>query len=506
MMKHFYSFIVTCILFLPAKLFSQAGTLDKTFGDKGTELTKLNQNSGDINCMIVYADGKILSAGYNYIIRNKADGTIDSTFGNKGKTYDGNRVVSGMVLQTDNKIVVSGNYFETVNEFVAIRYLSNGKTDPSFGTQGIAKFPVSANTAGIALQSNGKILVAGTTIAANSKAVVVRFNTNGTIDSTFGINGIATFALTSTVTGNLKAADIAINSSDKILVAANSQTKTGDVIVYRLTANGSIDNSFGTNGFIASAQLYIASPRRCLALQPDGKIVIGGATSNDTSQFGLVRFLPNGDWDISFGHTGFTHTAFGKWFADITGITLQPDGKIIAVGSITDYHPGNFGFAAARFSSDGSLDKTFGDNGKISRIDKTFRIHATGIGLQSTGKIITAGYADSGNVDFPERFGFVTRLNNDDNAFANSNMNNVSKATSKNVAYIFPNPVKDILHIRNIPAQSSVEIINSNGLSVIRKNNVSYQTDITMAQLLPGIYTVRIVSGETITLLKFLKQ
>ena len=498
-MKHLYSLSVILSVFMSTILYAQDGAIDKSFGDNGTELTRLSQNSGNIQCTVVYPDGKIISAGDNYMVRNKADGTIDSSFGNNGKTYDGNRVVSAVTLQPDNKIVVSANYYKTVSEFAAIRYLPNGKADNSFGTNGIAGFPVSANSSGVGLQSDGKIIVSGTTIESNSKAVLVRFNINGSIDSTFGVNGLVTLK----PAFYFHAVDIAIQSNNKIVMACNVQNANGGASVYRFNANGSIDSNFGTNGSAAAKQLFIGSPRRCIAIQADGKIAIAGGTNNDSTKFGVVRFLANGQRDALFGNNGFVHASFGNWFADVTGITLQQDGKLIAVGSITDYHPGNFGFAAARFSSDGALDESFGSDGKISRMDNTFRINANAIALQPNGKIIIAGYVDSGNTNTPNRFSFVSRLNNGE-AFALNN--NILTAALNSSIEIFPNPVKDVLHITHVLPQSSIEVINNNGIIVIRnEKNISGEVTIPTAKLHPGIYTLRIINSRAIKSSRFTK-
>ena len=502
-MKYLYTLSAILSFSLPLNLIAQAGTVDKSFGNNGIELTRLNDNFAPaINCMIVYPDGKILSAGYNYIIRNKADGTIDSSFGNNGKTYDGNRSVSAITLQPDNKIVVAANYFKTVSEFAAIRYLSNGKADLSFGSQGIARFPISANSAGIGLQSNGKIILSGTTYETKSKAVLVRVNTNGSIDSTFGVNGLTTLMPTT----DFFAVDIAIQSDDKILMACNVKNAQGGASLYRFNANGNIDSSFGTNGSAAAKQLFIGSPRQCIAVQTDGKIAIGGSTNNDSTKFGVIRFLSNGQRDISFGNNGFVYTSFAKWFADVTAITAEADGKLIAVGNITNFQPGNFGFAAARFSSNGSLDNSFGTNGKISRMDPTFRINATGIGFQPDGKIIIAGYADSGNVNSPNRFAFVSRLNNFETAIVASNVTNTQQSASNKLIQIFPNPAKDVLHIMRVPYLSAIAVVNNTGVVLISRENVSGEVDIAIAKLHPGIYTLRIINGKSITSLKFLKQ
>lgn len=498
-MKQFYALIIVCLPFLPAKLLSQGGILDRSFGNNGISLTKLDQNFAIVRAMAIDADGKIVSAGDNYIIRNNADGNLDASFGNKGKTYNGNRVVNAIAIQPDDKIVVAANYYETVSEFTVMRFMPDGKADVSFGENGIAKFPVSANAAGIGLQSDGKIVVAGTTTNANRKAVLVRFNTDGSIDSAFGINGLVSLA----PKPNFNAVDIIIQPDDNILAACNVQSAGDGACIYRLFKTGSIDSNFGLNGLTVARQLFIGSPRKCMALQADGKIVIGGSTNTDSTRFGIMRFLPNGKKDSTFARNDIAVTKFAKWFAEITSLTIQTDGKLVAVGSITDYFPQNYGFAAARYLPNGALDNSFGKNGKISKINPAFRVYARCIGLQPGGKIIIGGYVDSGSTSSQERFAFVSRLNNGENAIA---ADDVKQEAVINVVHVFPNPVKDVLHIRNIPERSLLEIVNSSGVTVISKRSVTGQADVPVSQLLPGIYGIRVINGVKISIKQFLKQ
>jgi uncharacterized delta-60 repeat protein len=255
-----------------------------------------------------------------------------------------------------------------------------GTLDPTFGKGGIfiSKFKQSGNDStflnAVAIQSDGKILIGGSTPAS---AAVVRLNTNGTLDATFGVGGIANFG-----TAGVQAFAMVVQPDGKI-VAAASGDETG--LVARFNVDGSLDTTFGKGG-IATPSSLISEPgvSNGLAVQPNGEILLTG--------FGLMgRLTSAGQLDTSFGVGGFVPLASQV----VTAMTLQSDGKILVTtgaGAPTEIlapfslaptpQPG----AIARYNANGSLDKTFGAAGQAACVAS-----AAALAIQSDGKILVAG-------------------------------------------------------------------------------------------------------------------
>ena len=164
----------------------------------------------------------------------------------------------------------------------------------------------------------------------------------------------------------------------------------------RYDPDGSLDPSFGTGGMVASEVGGTISRGRALALQPDGKIVVVGYTwiglGLNYWDFGLARYNPDGSLDVTFGTDGVVTTDFVGGFDAAEEVVLQPDGRIVVVGS-AELIPGNFvsrDFAVARYNTNGSLDTTFGNGGKVTsplgEIDS-----ASSVVVQPDGKIVAGG-------------------------------------------------------------------------------------------------------------------
>jgi uncharacterized delta-60 repeat protein len=260
----------------------------------------------------------------------------------------------------------------------------------------------------VALQPDGKIVVVGTTYAnndySNEDFAVTRYNENGTLDTSFGANGRVT-----TNFPNLAAvaSAVAIQSDRKIVVAGGAFplfTFLGDYAIVRYNANGSLDTSFGRGGIVRTRFSAGGSYAYAMALQTDGKIIAGGTvfvdfSTDDSSNtdFALVRYRPNGTLDATFGNGGGVMTDFDGFNDDVQALLIQPDGKIVAVGDAKN--PAHYyDFALARYLPGGVLDTTFGAGGKVrtdfgaSNLDIAYSA-----ALQSNGKIVAAGLATFNN-------------------------------------------------------------------------------------------------------------
>ena len=300
-----------------------------------------------------------------------------------------------------------------------IAQAADGNLDPTFGTIGqptlgsggkvMTDFDHSADIANaVAVQPDGKLVVVGTTYTNNDFSgedfAVARYNPNGTLDTTFGAGGKVQTDFPGLAA---VASSVVIQPDGKIVVAGGAFplfTFLGDFKVVRYNPDGSLDSSFGEGGIVTTTFPGQGSYAFAVALQLDGKIIAAGTDfvnfipedSSDTD-FALARYNPDGTPDATFSSDGQVTTDFDGFNDDAFSILLQPDGKLVAVGSAKN--PTNFyDFAAARYLSNGTLDTTFGVAGKV-RTD--FGDHnfdqARSAALQRDGKIVAAGFAISQN-------------------------------------------------------------------------------------------------------------
>ncbi len=375
-----------------------AGSLDATFGTGGKVITDSNFGYDWAFTLAVQNDGKILAAGRTgtsnldfALLRYHANGSLDSSFGTGdkvitdfGSTQDYAR---SLALQADGKIVVAGYTVGTDRNFALARYNADGSLDSSFGTGGkvITDFGGNDYAYAVTLQADGKIVVAGSFDdndgSADDDFALARYNTDGSLDSSFGTGGKV---LTDFHAGWQDIArSIVIGPDGKIVVAGQDNQ---DFAVARYNPNGSLDTSFDSDGRVTTAFPFRNDVVHGVALQADGKIVVAGESSTD---FALARYNANGSLDASFGSGGTVLSDFGV--VDIaTGLVLQSDGKIVVAGYSTTGSGYNFQFA--RYNTNGSLDASFGNNGSVvTDFGNADQAHA--IALQADGKVVAAGYA-----------------------------------------------------------------------------------------------------------------
>jgi uncharacterized delta-60 repeat protein len=309
----------------------------------------------------------------------QTNGLPDSSFDSDGRvTYlsDKEEIAYAMVVQPDGKILVGGRMDITASKchFLLLRYNTNGTQDSTFGTNGVVETTIYGTEDvinAIALQPDGKIVVAGTSysdITAYDIAFA-RYNTNGTLDDTFGDNGTKVIDILGNNDGSHDEkvnSALAIQADGKIVAAGYIHNVISyDFMMVRLNANGTVDTSFGTNGFAITDVADASSDAiRGIALQPDGKIVAVGSSNMNTITFVSARYSSNGSLDATFGKSGLTVGAnTEEKYEEPFALLLQPDGKIVSVG-IQQQNPGNFRSAQLnRYNSNGTYDSTFGKDG-----------------------------------------------------------------------------------------------------------------------------------------------
>jgi len=397
------------------------GDLDPLFGSGGMVMTDLGRSTDIANAVAIQADGKSVVVGTTYknndfsdedfvVTRYNTDGMLDNTFGNRGKVrtdFPGLAAVpSSVVIQPDGKIVVAGGAFPLftfIGNFKVARYNPNGSLDTSFGDGGIVTtiFPAGSYASDVALQSDGKIIAAGTVFvdfiigeSSDTDFALARYNPDGTPDATFGNNGqVATDFLGF----EDDAFSILIQPDGKIVAvgSANDPATFYDFAAARYLSNGAIDTTFGVAGKVRTDfgdQNFDRA--RSAALQPDGRIVAAGfaiSHGGGVQNFAVARYTSNGVLDTTFSRDGRTQIDFGTCCQSATKVLLQSDGKIIAVGGASG-ESSDDDFLLARLSPRGTLDNTFGIGGEVRTSFGDLNGGANGAALQSDGKIVAVGF------------------------------------------------------------------------------------------------------------------
>jgi uncharacterized delta-60 repeat protein len=368
------------------------GSLDPGFGQAG-RATIASAGSEYANAVAVQPDGKTIVAGGDVVYRLNADGSLDPTFNGNGRlaiASDGAASAQALALQPDGKILVAGSAFANIDTDVVVHRLKpDGSFDPTFGTDGARRIVSNAreDARALALAPDGKLLVAGSAVVdTHVEAVVYRLNSNGSDDSTF--NGNGRLIIDSRATANA----VAAMADGRIVVAGvgGAAGAKSDAIVYRLTPTGSLDPTFNGNGRLAIDGGGFEEAD-ALALQPDGKIIVAGATSVNAAAL-VYRVNPNGSLDPGFDGDGSVRLDEAA-DAIAFGLALQRDGKIVVAGSTSVNDNGDA--VVHRLNANGSADAGFGQAGTVG-IDGGGNEYAYAVALQADGKIVVAGSTSLG--------------------------------------------------------------------------------------------------------------
>ena len=299
------------------------GTLDRSFANTGVARSKFRKCGCEINDLALQADGKIVAAGWRYkggdandddvvaLLRYNADGTVDRSFGRFGRVSlsfgYGDDTAWGVAIQPDGKIVVAGqgteNMYATGLDFALARLNPDGSLDTSFSGDGMQTTNVSAErwdwANGVAIQPDGKLVTAGVSysdfVASDPRFVVMRHNADGSVDATFGGDGILVTSVGS-FGGYAEAA--ASYGGGRVLAAGRSfvdpAQDSSDFVVVRYASDGDLDPSWGGDGIVVTSFGSGADVSNALAVQPDGKIVAAGEVY---TRFGLARYLGDA-WEV----------------------------------------------------------------------------------------------------------------------------------------------------------------------------------------------------------------
>lgn len=309
-------------------------------------------------------------------------GSLDPSFGRAGivtaEPGPPYQFAFDVALQPDGRIVTAGI---GENGFTIERYSTDGSLDSSFGSGGIVSTdfgPGPDAASAVAIQQDGKIVAAGSgNYNSGSKFALARYNPDGSLDASFGNGGKVT------TSAGLSVSALALQPNGR-LVAGGAAPGGGSILV-RYTPKGTLDSGFGEDGALVANFLVYD-----LVLQPDGKIVAAGGTGLNTSEFIVARYEAHGSRDRDFGEGGYAVTQVAE-YSEARSVVVQPDRKIVAGGYAYD-------FGLARYSPDGSLDKTFGDGGTLTTaFSDPGHSYLADLALQPDGKILGAGAEGTGN-------------------------------------------------------------------------------------------------------------
>ncbi|MFK8045333.1 MAG: T9SS type A sorting domain-containing protein [Crocinitomicaceae bacterium] len=513
--------VFTFVLFIQCTVLNaQDGILDNSFDSDGIVTMDINSSNDVMKSIITQPDGKIIVAGYTSdmisdqfcVVRFNSDGSLDNSFGLNGVVttpFPFTSVASDMALQANGKIIVAGHTWSgTQNNFALARYNADGSLDVSFGNSGLISTSIISSSAiakVLEIQNDGKIIVGGTVMDSppdGSSLAIVRYNQNGTLDNTFGIGGVSTtdvapgFGLTALDIIN----DLIIQLDGKMVVCGNSGP---DGVLLRYNTDGSLDSSFGLNGVVI--ENFSASGMTVLNgvdIQQGGKIVAVGFVTgmNGFSDMIVTRYITDGSLDTSFGSLGLLTESLSPSQDGAQDICLQQDGKILVAGNIAD---SIYNFGLVRYHPDGSTDSTFGSNGVAKTAINAESSYLHAIAIQTDGKILATGSigADPTDLAIVRYSSTVLSVKNSEIEFEN--------------VMLYPNPTLGPLNISFIPKQAggvSLKLFDCQGRLLEEKlyrNAVEGEKKVETLRLesySTGVYFISIISSNTQRTFKVIKK
>lgn len=410
-----FSFTVTVLVCGLLNGYAAPGSLDTAFNGTGKQQTAF-AGAATASAVAVQSTGKIVVIGSvdvsgvsNFALaRYNADGTLDTTFGTGGivvtPVLNGGVGVAILIEPVTDKIIAAGSAIPVGSpadsDFALVKYNADGTLDGTFGTGGISTTSVSSvfdSLNAVAFQGSKIIAVGVAAGATNDDFAVVRFNSDGSVDTTFGPVGSNGKVITPIGTGNDVASGVAVQSDSKIVVVGSADTAMATPInfaVVRYNADGTTDSGFGTGGKVTTSIQSNDDEAYDLAIQSDGRIVVAGATCVALGcDFGLARYNTNGTLDASFGTGGKVITAVRSGNDVANAVVIAPDGKIVAAGN-SEASFGNNDFAVFRYTSSGAPDFSFGTSGAAFVDFGGTDDFARGMVLDSGARILVTGQAD----------------------------------------------------------------------------------------------------------------
>jgi uncharacterized delta-60 repeat protein len=469
--------------------------LDPTFAANGIYMG----DTGAVVKMAVQPDGKIvitegekkLSNGIATLaMRFNNNGSIDSSFSNDGRFFIPSSFgyidyrINALRLQSDGKIILGGlvNSISLTNDdFFLVRIKPNGEPDTSFGDRGhvITDIGTREQITSIAVQPDGKIVACGSSLQS---IIVVRYQSNGLLDSSFGVNGIVSSGWNDWGFTFPSANDIFVTTDGRIVVGADTDIDALNgayaVTAIRLLPNGNLDTNYNHTG-VAYTNSNLPGIIYCksMCLQQDGKAVLGCYADS----LAIVRFDSTGQLDIGFGQNGLVKlNPAGK----VLDMLLQPDGKILLATNPDAAPDPDSCYTIYRVLHDGSIDTSFGIKGKLLTKPNNTSTMLGGISLQSDGKLLAlSGYIPVG-MQFPGIM--IARYNPDAST-------GISTVDLNNYINIYPNPATSYINIGPSPkgAIQHIFLYSLDGKLLLTQTH-PYTDRLSTEGLANGIYYLKL--------------
>ncbi len=382
--------------------------LDPTFGHGGSVLIPITGTNQIARDVAIQSDGKLIIAGYDkwrtddydvILARVNADGSLDTAFGTNGVVTSplssGHDTAYAVAVQPDGKIVAAG-ITNIGGDTVAalVRYTSDGKLDTTFGTNGVASLthfrPRGSWFLSVVVLNDGRI-VAGGGVDSNPDAfLLARYRADGSLDTTLGGAGVVT---TTVAGGDVMSWDMAIQPDGKMVLVGffRRPTRETDLVMIRYNVDGSVDTGFGNNGVVVQ-DIGLYEYAYGVNVQSSGRIVLGGVS---TSQGIVARYLPNGSMDSSFGPVAglnyVTTTVPGYKSIAFIETTLLADDTIVAATRFSGDRPA---VGLTVFDKNGYPYPGVGGNGAITTTLGTHVVSSYALLAQPDGKVVLAGHVD----------------------------------------------------------------------------------------------------------------
>jgi uncharacterized delta-60 repeat protein len=416
--------------------YSGAGCLDPAFGALGKVVQNIGGNPQYVYGVAAQADGKVVVVGSRRLIavpndlswaiaRFAADGALDTGFAAGGlAALD---LISGVnnleqaravAIQPDGKIVVAGWGGSTGGYVAVVRFTPSGALDSTFGTGGkvvITSLGDNYVLTALALQPDGKIVaVAGQNTAPGVFSTVFRLNATGAVDTKFGSKGFRQLAL-----GYMDVMALQSNGSI-ILGGSNAVGDATDFVLTRVNSSGTWDSKFGNRGTVALDFFGYEDDLSAMRVAGDDSIIVGGRVNTAPSsaspgvQFpatvnmGFARFTASGALVTSFGSGGRRVLDMNGGWDSVSDVALQSDGKTVFGGSARPADNSTGYFIAGRLTSSGSLDSSFGAGG-VTETSVSFDDKSGGMATDSNGHIYIAGHSYSSNPTSNPNYWLVAR-------------------------------------------------------------------------------------------------
>ena len=497
---------------------AQPEALDLSFNSTGYVVRPVN--TGDnLQKLLVQPDDKIIAVGMSFdatftarahVLRFNPDGTPDNDFATDGLfTYelDNEALLHSAVLTPEGKILLAGatTDYQTYR-MLLIQLNADGSIDTSFGNDGVVTQAVGLSPNNgediaydVAFDTEGNILLCGKSYDATyvSRPVVVRFTPSGALDTTFGVDGVATIPVNEVGASAFKA--IVVQPDGKIVATGYfGQSQFWYLfVVVRFNADGTLDETFSGDGVKKYSYSDVDDSGEDMVISEDGSIIIAGRTTDANYNIStlLIKFTADGEVDATFGVEGAVSEDIGQFDYGWELEELE-NGEIVMAGTAGNGPPTDFNMAIWKYAANGTPLSTWGTDGLVQHIIPTYSTMIYGMAVQADGKILVGGQA---RTEVNQNYFFIARL-------GNNTIDGIADRTVNDAAVLMPNPIAagNLLVVGTaepVGQDARVTLYAADGRVVFTqqvRSAVDQQGNVALelpAGLKPGAYVLTVADG-----------